>query len=269
MSTKLDQSEILIVDSARRLRSEPGGRAERPAGGAPTLEVDPSEEARVRLSDEVIDELLAGARGGGRYHRAVVSIAPERTALINVDLQRCFVEGAPDGLAVVAAVNRLAAACREAGITVIHTRHVLRPDGSNMGVLGEIPKIRDGLLNEGAESAAFHRGLVLDPRDITVDKPRFGAFYGTDLELILRSRGIDTVIISGISTPVCCDTTAREANARDFRVLFVIDGTATSGVTSRQDAAKFQKATVDVLDGLFAQVTRIDEVLQAITSHPA
>jgi biuret amidohydrolase len=77
------------------------------------------------------------------------------------------------------------------------------------------------------------------------------------------------VIISGISTPVCCDTTAREANARDFRVLFLSDGTATSGVASREDAAQFQKATVDVLDGLFAQITTIDEVLRAITSNPA
>lgn len=198
----------------------------------------------------------------------MVSIAPERTALVNVDLQKCFVDGAPDGLAVVDAINQLAAACRQVGIIVIHTRHVVRPDGSNTGVLREIPKIRDGLLNEGAESAAFHEALVLDARDITVNKPRFGAFHGTDLELILRSRGIDTVIISGISTPVCCDTTAREANARDFRVLFLSDGTATSGVTSGEEAAQFQKATVDVLDGLFAQVTTIDEVLRAITQHP-
>ena len=191
---------------------------------------------------------------------AEVSVVPERTALINVDLQKCFVDTAPGGLAVVTAINRLAAACREAGILVIHTRHALRPDGSNMGVLREIPKIRDGLLNEGAESAALHKALVLDARDIVLSKPRFGAFYGTDLELILRSRCIDTVIISGISTPVCCDTTAREANARDFRVLFLSDGTASTG----PDAAQFQKATIDVLDGLFAQVTTIDEVLHAI-----
>ncbi len=190
----------------------------------------------------------------------MISIVPERTALINVDLQKCFVDAAADGLAVVKAINRLAAVCREAGIVVIHTRHVLRADGSNMGVLRDIPKIRDGLLNEGAESAAFHEALVLDERDIILNKPRFGAFYGTDLELILRSRGIETGIISGISTPVCCDTTAREASARDFRVLFLSDGTATTG----EDAAQFQKATIDVLDGLFAQVTTIDEVLQAI-----
>jgi ureidoacrylate peracid hydrolase len=74
-----------------------------------------------------------------------IALVPERTALINVDLQRHFVDSASEGLAVVDSVNRLAAACREAGVLVIHTRHVLRPDGSNMGALAAIPKIREGV----------------------------------------------------------------------------------------------------------------------------
>src|SRR5712691_8802815 len=99
------------------------------------------------------------------------AVVLERTALVNVDLQNAFVGGAADGLAIVDRVNRLAAACREAGILVIHTRHVLRPDGSNMGVLGElIPKIREGLLNKGAESAALHEAVVVDPRDVLLEK---------------------------------------------------------------------------------------------------
>ena len=193
-----------------------------------------------------------------------VLVAPERTALINVDLQQCFVDSTPDGPELVSSINRLAAVCREAGILVIHTRHVLRRDGSNMGLLREIPKIRDGLLNQGAESAAFHEALVVDERDIVLDKPRFGAFYRTDLELTLRSRGIDTVIIAGISAPVCCDTTAREAHARDLRVLFLRDGTATPG----PDAAQLQQAAVEVLDGLFARVVAIEDVLRRFAAAP-
>jgi ureidoacrylate peracid hydrolase len=81
----------------------------------------------------------------------------------------------------------------------------------------------------------------------------------------LRSRGIDTVIISGISTPVCCDTTVREANARDFRVLLLSDGTATTG----PEGAQFQKATLEVLDGLFARVIAVDEVLKQIRRSAA
>ncbi len=192
------------------------------------------------------------------------ALIPERTALVNVDIQNCFVESAPDGLAVVESINRLAVACRDAGILVIHTRHVLRPDGSNMGVLGElVPKVRDGLLNDGAESAQFHRALIIDPGDLLLEKPRFGAFHGTDLELILRGRGIDTIIVSGISTPVCCDTTAREANARDFRVWFLTDGTASTG----SEAAQMQRATLAVLDGLFAQLLSVDEMLQRLGDH--
>jgi biuret amidohydrolase len=61
---------------------------------------------------------------------------------------------------------------------------------------------------------------------VVVGKPRFGSFYGTDLELILRSRGIDTLILGGINTNVCVDTTAREAAVREFRLLFLSDGAA-------------------------------------------
>jgi ureidoacrylate peracid hydrolase len=142
-----------------------------------------------------------------------LDLKPIRSALINVDLQQCFVDGAADGLAVVETVNRLSATCRAARMLVVHTRHVLRADGSNMGRLATIPKIRDGLLTEGADTASFHPGLVIAETDVELDKPRFGAFHGTDLELILRSRDIDTIIISGISTPICCDTTAREERA--------------------------------------------------------
>ena len=189
------------------------------------------------------------------------AVVPERTALVNIDMQNCFVEAADDGVAALDRINWLAELCRDAGILVIHTSHVLRPDGSNMGVLGElVPKIRDGLLNKGAKTAALHPGLVVDPRDVLVEKPRYGAFYGTDLEVVLRSRAIDTVIISGISTDVCCDTTAREANARDFRLLFLSDGTVTAG----PDAAEVQRSTMKLVGALFGQVLSVQDVADKI-----
>jgi nicotinamidase-related amidase len=201
------------------------------------------------------------------------AVVPERTALVNVDMQNCFVEGspisAPDGLRVLDRINRLAAVCRKAGILVIHTSHVLRPDGSNMGVLGEmVAPVKGGIINKGAESAALHKGLVVDARDILLDKPRFGAFHGTDLELILRIHGIDTVIISGIATNVCCETTAREAMVRDFHVFFLSDGTATGGM-GNVSAAELQKATLTTLGFLFAQVLTVDEMRQKISRATA
>jgi nicotinamidase-related amidase len=192
-------------------------------------------------------------------------VAPERTALINVDLQNFFVENAPDGFGVLERVNRVSEACRSAGILVIHTAHVIRPDGSNAGVLGElIPEVlSEGFLNEGDPTAALNDGLVVERGDVLLQKPRFGAFYGTELEGLLRDRGIDTVVISGISTDVCCDTTAREANARDFRVLFLRDATAVNA-ESPEEAASLQAVTLNLIDGLFGQVLTIDELLAKI-----
>jgi len=195
---------------------------------------------------------------------------PQRTALINIDMQNCFVHGspisAPEGLEIEERINRLAAACREAGILVIHTSIVLRPDGSNRGVLDEFnPFVKQGILNKGSDSAALHKGLIVEPDDILLDKPRFGAFYGTDLELILRSRGIDTVIICGVATNVCCETTAREATVRDFHVFFLSDGTATADMGDAS-AAELQRATCATLGFLFAQVLTVEEMIGKIKS---
>ena len=197
-------------------------------------------------------------------------VAPERTALVNVDMQNCFVHGSPfsasDGLAVQDRINRVAAACRAAGIVVVHTSHVLRPDGSNIGVLGEIaPIVKKGIINKGSQSAALHNGLLIDPSDILLEKPRFGAFHGTDLELILRSRGIDTIIVTGIAANVCCETTAREAVVRDFRVFFLSDGIATFDMGD-VSAAELKRATCATLGFLFAQLLTVDEMIRKISA---
>jgi nicotinamidase-related amidase len=168
-------------------------------------------------------------------------VHPTHTALINVDIQNCFIEGypisAPDGLAVLEKINRLAAACRK------------------------------GILNKGSQSAALHKDLIIDPRDILLDKPRFGAFHGTDLELILRTRNIDTLIISGVATNVCCETTAREAAVRDFKVFFLSDGTATAPM-GNLSAEQLQTATCTTLGFLFAEVLTVDQMIAKIQATP-
>ena len=196
------------------------------------------------------------------------AVVPERTALINVDLQECFVRdspiSAPDGPAVMERLNRLGEVCRRAGIAVVHTRFVLRPDGSNLGLLGETsPPARAGILNKDAQSAQLDAELLVREQDIIIDKPRFGAFFGTDLEPILRSRGIDTLIIGGIATNLCCETTAREAMQREFRVFFLSDGTATADMGGLS-AAELQRASLATLGFLFAQVITVEEMIERI-----
>jgi ureidoacrylate peracid hydrolase len=191
-----------------------------------------------------------------------------RIALVNVDIQNVFVEGAPDGLIVLERINRLAAVCRAAGILVFHLRHTL-PVGVDGGVLAEIfPVVNQGFLDRNSQTASFHKNLVIDPRDILLEKPHYGGFYDTNLELLLRRQGIDTIIITGIETNVCCETTAREAMMRDFRVFFLSDGTTTSGVQG-MTPEEVQRASLATLRNNFAQVLSVDEMVQKINNSVA
>ena len=110
-----------------------------------------------------------------------LSIDPARTALLNVDMQNCFVEGspvsAPGGRALLDRINELTKACRTAGVLVVHARHVLRPDGSNAGLLAEIPPVAAGMINKGSTSAEFHSSLIIDDGDIVLLLPDGGWKY--------------------------------------------------------------------------------------------
>jgi nicotinamidase-related amidase len=186
------------------------------------------------------------------------SVNPKTTALINVDMQNCFVQdspvAAPKGPEIIPRVNKIADACRRSGAHVIHTVHVVRPDGSTTGVMGEFnAAIKAGLLFKGNPAAELHPDIVVDPNDTVMDKPRYGAFHGTDLDLILRNRGIDTVIVTGICTNVCCETTAREANMRDYQVFFISDATACFDLPE-VTAEQIQTAVCATLQMAFAQI---------------
>jgi biuret amidohydrolase len=193
---------------------------------------------------------------------------PKTMALLNVDLQNCFVEKSPIappcGLEVLDKVNQLTHASRSAGIKIIHTAHVTRPDGSNMGIMKDfLPPVKDGIIHQGQESAKLHPKLDVQDGDIILEKPRFGAFYNTDLECILRSSGIDTVMITGICTNVCCETTAREANMRDFKVFFLNDATGTFPL-GEVSAEQIQAAVCATLGMFFAEVLSVNEMIRKI-----
>ena len=193
------------------------------------------------------------------------AVDPARMALVNVDMQVAFVEGtplsAPDGVALLPVVNRLAAACRRAGMMVIHTRHVTRPDGSNLGTMGKlIEAVREGYIMDGSETAKLHPGLEVKADDIVLEKPRYGAFSGTDLDNVLRANGIDTIVVSGICTNICCETTTREAGMRDYHVFFMEDGTETfpaGGLTVEE----IKRSVHTTLGLAFANVIPVNDMI--------
>lgn len=197
------------------------------------------------------------------------ALSPGKTALLNVDLQRFFVDSpmlAPgEGLAVVDRVNRIAQACRSAGLLVVHTRSWMRRDGSNLGLVREfVPPYLYEQYTEGSPNVELHDALDVEDGDVILDKPRYGAFTGTDLELILHARGVDSVVITGIATNICCETTAREAAQRDLKVLFVKDATATMDIGDLS-AEDIKRATCASLGALFAQIVTVDQTIEMIT----
>jgi nicotinamidase-related amidase len=174
---------------------------------------------------------------------APVAADPAKLALVIIDMQRDFLEAGGFGEALgndVSRLRRIVPACaallaglRAGGIPIIHTREGHRPDLSDAPrakVERGAPSLRIG--DEGPMGRILIRGeaghdIVAElgplPGEPVVDKPGKGAFYQTDLDLMLRNRGIDTLLVCGVTTEVCVHTTIREANDRGYRCIAVAD----------------------------------------------
>jgi biuret amidohydrolase len=173
----------------------------------------------------------------------MLSLDLARSAFIIIDMQRDFLEPGGFGAALGNDVTRLQAAvgpcqamlaaARAAGMLVIHTREGHRPD------LSDAPRLKvdrgDPAMRIGAPGPMGRilvRGepghdiiAALYPRgdEPVIDKPGKGAFYQTDLDLMLRNRGIETLLVGGVTTEVCVNTTVREANDRGYRCVVLAD----------------------------------------------
>jgi nicotinamidase-related amidase len=198
-------------------------------------------------------------------------IDPARAAMIVVDMQNDFVAvGAPmETPAAREMVPRLSeslALCRAAGIRVVYTAQVHRPDGSDFGVFGALhpPVISHQALVDGTLGVDIYPALAPLPGEHVIKKHRYSAFFGTDLDIILRNWGIDTVIVSGTTTENCCLSTARDALYNNYRVLFLSDATATCDYPDRgfgaMRSADLHRTTLMVLAASTADVLTVAEL---------
>jgi nicotinamidase-related amidase len=198
-------------------------------------------------------------------------IDPSRTVMIVVDMQNDFVaEGAPiETPAARAMVPKLAEAlalCRDVGVRVIYTAHVHRRDGCDMGLFDDLHPVIESraALVDGTAGVEIFPDLAPRVGEHVIKKHRYSAFFGTDLDIILRGWGIETVIISGTTTENCCHATARDAMFRNYRVVFLSDATATfdypdSGFGSMPNA-DVHHATLVILARSTAHVMPVNEL---------
>lgn len=208
----------------------------------------------------------------------VREINPSKTALIIVDMENDFVaEGAPlrakMAPVVVPPLKRALAHARRTRMHVIFTTHAHRRDGCDMGVYGSLwPPIveRVGLV-DGEEGVEIYKELKPLPNEVVIKKRRYSGFYGTDLDIILRSSGKEVVIITGVTTENCCHATARDALFHNYGVIFLSDATGTFDYPDMghgaMSAAEVHRANLVVLAVSTAHVMTVDEMI-AFTKVP-
>lgn len=168
------------------------------------------------------------------------AIEPPRTALVVIDMQTVFlppgeVFGNPNALAIAPRVNRLAAAMRRAGGTVIWTRQTTSPEPPLAMPAWQydlsIPHVARAVeaMLPGGPSQALHPAMAVAPGDVILNKYRYSAFMcpAGELRAALEERGIEMLVIAGTLTNVCCEGTARDGNMLGYKVIVVSDATAT------------------------------------------
>jgi len=178
-------------------------------------------------------------RRAGRPHPFDV-IEPAKTALVVIDMQNYFMKPGfqgevPMARKIVPTVNRLAAATRELGGHVVWVRNTTSGTRESWSVLHDwlqTPERRDrryASMELGEEGNALWSELDVRTEDAQIVKKRFSAFVqgSSDIEAYLRGRGIDTLLIGGTATQVCCESSARDAMMLNFKVIMVPDALAT------------------------------------------
>jgi nicotinamidase-related amidase len=207
---------------------------------------------------------------------------PQSTALIMIDFQRDFVEPGGFGESLgndvsllrqaVPAAKKVLEAAREAGLYVVHTREGHRAD------LRDAPptklvrgRLQTGIGAEGPMGRILVRGepghdiipeLAPVDGEPVIDKPGKNSFYATDLDLILKNRGIRSLIACGVTTEVCVQSTVREANDRGYECLVVEDAVASYFPEFQRVALEMVKAQ----GGIFGWVAPSETVIPAIES---
>jgi len=196
------------------------------------------------------------------YDRPGVVFRPAKAALLVVDMQKVFAspEGStflPMSVPVCERLVELIEICRQRRVPVIFTRHVHtnpQMDGGSMA------RWWRSLILEGSQEAELVDQLRPQDGERVIVKCRYSAFTGTPLDMVLRSLGVEDLIIGGVMTNLCCETTARDAFNRDFNVFFLGDGTAT--VNQELHASALRNISYG-----FGRVLGVSEALEVLSGQ--
>ncbi len=198
------------------------------------------------------------------HHYAFETLDVRSTALVVIDMTVLFAGDSSQAPGVVDNINRLAAATRADGGIVAWVRPGPTLHAGLMeAILGSEPAARYRATMAGDPRAALHAGLIQLPTDIHVAKRGYSAFFpgACDLTEQLRARGIDTVLIVGAISNVCCEASARDAFARGFRVVMLAD----ANIGKRDE----HQAALAAIYRNYGDVRTTEEVVALLEDQPA
>jgi ureidoacrylate peracid hydrolase len=207
-----------------------------------------------------------------RGDRSDLPLNPKTTAHVVIDLQNGFVAPGsavetPMTLRIMPQVNAISAAMRQAGTLNIFIRFTYDPGWT--GFYGRFAPGKDAPLKAaftpGSEQHALWPGMDVQPQDLILDKTRFSAMIpGTcDLDAVLKARGIDTLVVTGCESNCCCESTIRDAQQMNYKIVFVADGNAAA-----TDAAH-NGAVADLFGVFGCDIATADEVIQRLQTAAA
>lgn len=193
------------------------------------------------------------------FNQHEMKLTVEKAALLVVDMQKFFLDPVSPtftcgGAAILPNLKKLIAAFRIAGRPVIFTCHVHHPAGWDAGIM---KWWWEGMCLEGSEASRVHDEIAPLPSEKVIYKHRYSAFYNTDLETVLRCLGITDLVITGIMTNLCCESTVRDAYFRDYRIFFLADGTGSVN-------EEMHRASLLNIAFGFAYVTTAQTVIKAL-----
>lgn len=188
-------------------------------------------------------------------------------ALLVLDMQNDFLLDSGQmrvwgGPAVIPQVSRLMQAFRAASRPIFFTRHLCIEPYRHKGHLDSMNDVHDpaSFLSEGSVGAEIHAALQPTAVDYLVTKYRYSGFYDTALDTLLRVNGIKSVVITGVATNICCETTAHDAFFRGYQVAFCIDG--TGGTDEGAHLASLRNIRLS-----YGDLVTADQVIQQLPSR--
>jgi len=220
---------------------------------------------KVQISQSVIAGVIAQRGRLNRYERLV----GPTTALVVVDLQNVFMlpgmpVEVPVAREIIPNVNRLGTALRAAGGKVVWIKMTLDGQEESWSTFFEGERRREAFraMQRGTHGHALHAGLDVKPNDLVIEKRRYSAFIqgASNIDQILRGFGVDTVVIVGTLTNVCCESSARDAMMLNYKVVFVSD--ANAALSDEE-----HNATLATILRVFGDVASTDEVIGRMVAH--